>query len=288
MSVQRVTELPTLPSRPADAHKGSFGRVVIAAGSRGMSGAAALAGLGALRGGAGLVYVAVPESILPIVAGIDPSYLTIPLPEDDHGRISKGAGSILLESLQEASAAAIGPGWGQSKKLTSLASKLYSSAECPLVVDADALNALASSSGFSGALAPRILTPHPGEFSRMTGKPIAEIQQNREQFAIDFARENSVVLLLKGHETVITDGEKIAINPTGNPGMATGGSGDVLTGLIAALLAQKMEPFAAAQLGAYLHGLAGDCAAEEVAQHGLIASDLLLYLGDAWLTVEET
>jgi ADP-dependent NAD(P)H-hydrate dehydratase len=282
-SIERITTLPELPARPDDAHKGSFGRVLIAAGSRGMSGAASLAGLGALRGGAGLVYVAAPAGIVPIIAAVEPSYLTIPLPEDTAGRLSGDAGETLESLAAIQSAIAIGPGWGQSDELSKFACRLYAAVQQPMVVDADALNALAKHPDvLSSAKAERILTPHPGEFARLTGSNIETVQANREEMVIQFARKHNIVLLLKGSGTVITDGHRLAINDTGNSGMATGGAGDVLTGLIAALLAQGMPAFEAAQLAAHLHGLAGDLAADALSQPGLIASDLPRYLALAW------
>ncbi len=281
--IQHVFEVPAPPRRPDDAHKGTFGRVLIVAGSRGMSGAAALAGLGALRGGAGLVFVAVPAGILPIVASIEPSYLTIPLAEDDDGRINGRSESILTELSREHDAIAIGPGWGQSDGLTNLARRLFAAVEVPMVIDADALNALArGGDSFRDHAGPRILTPHPGEFARLTSSDVKTVQANREELAAAFARSNGVVLVLKGQGTVITDGERLAVNATGNSGMATGGTGDVLTGLIAALLAQGMPPFDAARLAAHLHGLAGDLAAAELTKPALIASDLPRYLPAAW------
>ena len=253
-----------LPDRPPDGHKGTFGHVLIIAGSRGMSGAAALAGCSALRGGAGLVTVAVPESIAPIVAGIEPSYLTLPLPEDADGRIVAGAAAVIEPRLKSVDAVAIGPGWGQSDALRLLAAELYRTLPGPLVVDADALNLLA---GLSDPLqehaGPRVLTPHPGEFARLTGRDTATIQRNREPLAREFASRHNVVLVLKGRRTIITDGATLHINPTGNSGMGTGGTGDVLTGLIAALLAQGLSPLDAARTGAHLHGLAGDLAAAD-------------------------
>ena len=288
-SIRRVTDLPAPPGRAADSHKGTYGRVLIVGGSRGMSGAACLAGLGALRGGAGLVFVAVPESILPVVAAMEPSYLTIPLPNDAEGRLSAGAYDHLQPVFPSQSAVAIGPGWGQSDELTELARRLYTEVPLPLVIDADGLNALAklpdvlaSPPEHDRQPAPRILTPHPGEFSRLCGASTREIQQNRERLAVEFARERQVVLVLKGHQTLVTDGDRLYENTTGNPGMATGGTGDVLTGLITALAAQGLAAFEAAQLGVYLHGLAGDLAAADLSQPGLIASDLPRYLGAAW------
>ncbi len=278
-----MTDLPSLPPRPPDAHKGTFGRVLIVAGSRGMSGAACLAGLGALRGGAGLVYVAVPEGILPIVASVEPSYLTLPLPEDDAGRIALSARTQLDERRREMSALAIGPGWGQSADLQRLAGVLFESVAQPMVVDADALNALADETPHLAQHAgPRILTPHPGEFARLIGSDIPAVQSGRQKLASEFAARHEIVLVLKGRGSVVTDGTRTAVNATGNSGMATGGTGDVLTGLISALLAQGMEPFDAARLGVHLHGLAGDLAAAELSEPALIASDLPRYLPRAW------
>jgi NAD(P)H-hydrate epimerase len=258
-----------------------------------MSGAACLAGLGALRGGAGLVTVAVPRSISPIVAGVEPSYLTFPLPEDADGRLSHDALGLLEAEIAKQTSFAIGPGLGQSAALAAIVGRLFSSVECPAVFDADALNALAGAPGPLAArkrhrdeVLPRVLTPHPGEFARLLGTDTAAVQKNRESLAVQFAAEHRLVLVLKGHRSVITDGRRVAINTTGNSGMATGGTGDVLTGLIAALLAQGMAPFEAAQLGAHLHGLAGDLAAKAVSKPGLIASDLPRRLGDAWRSLK--
>ena len=275
-----------LPDRPPDGHKGTFGHVLIIAGSRGMSGAAALAGCSALRGGAGLVTVAVPESIVPIVAAIEPSYLTLPLPEDADGRIAAGARAVIEPRLKSVDAVAIGPGWGQSDALRLFAAELYRTLPGPLVVDADALNLLAGSPDqLQEHVGPRVLTPHPGEFARLTGSDTATVQQNREPMAREFASRHGVVLLLKGRRSIITDGAELHLNPTGNSGMGTGGTGDVLTGLIAALLAQGLSPLDAARTGAYLHGLAGDLAAADLSEPGLIASDLPRYLCQAWQAV---
>ena len=295
-ALQRVTGLPRPPERPEQAHKGTFGRVLIVAGSRGMSGAACLCGLGALRGGAGLVFVATPMGIASTVAAAEPSYLTLPLAEDDHGRLSIEAQLTLADALKNASAVAIGPGWGQSDDLQRLAHWLYTTVETPMVVDADALNALARLPGVlsahpRGGEAPvaRILTPHPGEFARLLGvDSTGYVQQRREELAVRFAQEHGVILVLKGYHTIVTDGARLAVNTTGNSGMATGGTGDVLAGLLGALLAQGMSGFDAARLGVHLHGLAGDLAAAELSQPGLIASDLPRYLGRAWKQLEKS
>jgi ADP-dependent NAD(P)H-hydrate dehydratase len=288
-TIKRIRSLPKPPSRPNDSNKGTFGKVLVVAGHPGMSGAACLCGLAALRGGAGLVTVGVPRSILPVVAGFEPSYLTLPLPDDAEGRISHEATGVLQAQIAKQTSLAIGPGLGQSAALAALVGRLFSSVTCPAVFDADALNALASSPAPLSArkrlrddVFPRVLTPHPGEFARLAGTDVPTVQKNREGMAVDFAAQYQVVLVLKGHKSVITDGRRVAINSTGNSGMATGGTGDVLTGLIAALLAQGMAPFEAAQLGASLHGLAGDLAAQPVSKPGLIASDLPRWLCEAW------
>src|SRR2546426_9286534 len=263
--MQYINTLPSPPARPADGHKGTFGRVLIIGGSRGMSGAPSLAGLGALRGGAGLVFVAVPHEILPIVASIEPSYLTIPLAtHEEQGGLSVEALPALRRASAGKEAMAIGPGLGTSRDSAAIVTTLYAEFPQSMVVDADALNALAAQpDALRRTSGLRVLTPHPGEFARLLGTDIATVQSQREKLAADFAKAHRVIVLLKGPRTVITDGERIAINLTGNSGLATGGSGDVLTGLIAALLGQGMLPFEAAQLGAHLHGLAGDLAAAE-------------------------
>jgi NAD(P)H-hydrate epimerase len=285
--MQQIASLPALPGRPRDAHKGTFGRVMIIAGSRGMSGASILAGVGALRGGAGLVYVAAPAGIVPAVAAYEPSYLTVPLPEDAEGRIAEAAANEILYSLDLVQAAAVGPGLGQSDELEQLVAGVYRTVDLPLVVDADALNVLSNAPArLADHAGPRILTPHPGEFSRLTGERVGSDPVERQQAAAAFAAENEVVLILKGAGTVITDGDRLAVNSTGNSGMATGGTGDVLTGLVASLLAQGMEPFAAAQLGVHVHGLAGDLIAAKRSGRGMIASDLLDGLCEAWIALE--
>jgi NAD(P)H-hydrate epimerase len=280
----RVTEVPRLPPRPLDANKGTFGRVLIVAGSRGMSGAAVLCASAALRGGAGLVRLAVPESIWPLVVAANPCYTTAPLPSNESGQLGAAALSELVDLVKSNTSAALGPGLGQNAELGSLLSTILEQTTTPLVLDADALNALAA--GQLAALrdhqGPLILTPHPGEFARLLGCDIPTVQAHREELGLRFAADHGVVLVLKGHRTVVTDGRRIYVNTTGNPGMATGGTGDVLAGLIAALLGQNLEPFAAAQLGAYLHGLAGDLACAEMGEASLIASDLLNYLPHAF------
>ena len=282
-SLIRISDIPQLPSRAVDSHKGSYGRAVLIGGSVGMSGAVSLAGLGALRGGAGLVYLACPRSVWSAVAAIEPSYLTIPLPEDAHGRLAIPSIPGIMAACQNADAVAIGPGLGQSEELREVVAQIVRGVHVPCVVDADALNLLVDRLDIlASAKSIRVLTPHPGEFARLSGLTIREVQSNRESLAVEFAQRHRVVLVLKGAGTVVTDGNRLFINRTGNPGMATGGTGDVLTGLVTALLAQGAAPFDAACLGCHLHGLAGDIAAEELSPPGLIASDLPKYLPLAW------
>lgn len=286
-----VTTPPVFPARPADGHKGTFGRVLVVAGSRGMSGAACLAGVSALRGGAGLVFLAVPSDVQSLVAGYEPSYLTLSMPCDSEtGQFAESAAGEVLQAAVSKDAIALGPGLGTRNGVRAIVSQLLTTVSKPMVVDADALNVLASddelrNSGRWSAAGPRIITPHPGEFSRLTGRSIPDIEAHREEVAVEFAKQMNCIVLLKGPQTLITDGEQVALNTTGNSGMATGGSGDVLTGVIAALLAQGLPPFEAARTGAYWHGLAGDLAAKELSQPSLIASDLPRYLGRAWLAV---
>jgi NAD(P)H-hydrate epimerase len=278
-----VTQVPRLPPRPLEANKGTFGRVLVVCGSRGMSGAAVLCGGAALRGGAGLVRLAVPEGILAIVAAANPCYMTAPLPQDDAGRLAGAALPELLELIRTSTVAVMGPGLGQNKDLGPLLAAVLEQTALPLVLDADALNNLV---GRQGALrrhkGPVVLTPHPGEFARLAGCDIPAVQAHRQEQAVRFAEAHGVVLVLKGRGTVVTDGRRLYVNTTGNPGMATGGTGDVLAGLTAALLAQGLETFAAAQLAVYLHGRAGDLACAEVGETSLIATDLLHFLPRAF------
>jgi NAD(P)H-hydrate epimerase len=282
-TIEIVTALPRLAPRAPDSNKGDFGRVLVVAGSRGMAGAAILCGSAALRGGAGLVTVAVPEGILSTVAGGNPCYLTTPLVQDKEGRISNLAQGRILELAHANDVAAVGPGLGQSDEFKLLLPQLVRHVKGSMVVDADGINALAGrSDSLNDHAAPVILTPHPGEFARLLGCDVPTVQARRQELAAEFAEKHGVVVVLKGHRTVVTDGRQVYLNSTGNPGMATGGTGDVLTGLIAALLGQGLEAFAAAQLGVFLHGLAGDLAQAEFGQVSLIASDLLTILPKAF------
>ena len=278
---QNHDPLPRLPDRCDDAHKGDFGLALIVGGSRGMAGAVALAGIAALRGGAGLVRLAVPDVCLDTVASLEPSYMTVALQCDKTGRIAGAALEEITTLADTATAVACGPGMGRSGELDQLVCHLYKEITKPMVIDADALNALSTQSDvLSEPGGPRILTPHPGEFARLIGKHLDGEQ--RISAAVELADRCGVVVVLKGHRTLITDGRRRAINTTGNPGMATGGSGDVLTGLITAMICQGLAPYDAARLGVYLHGLAGDLAAEELGQLSMIASDLVEFIPDAF------
>lgn len=273
--------MPKLPPRAPDGHKGDYGRVLVIGGSPGMSGASVLCGSAALRVGAGLVRVAVPRDILPIVAAGNPCYMTASLSQDDDGRLDAAAASDLRRLAAESDVVALGPGLGRSADLDRLVVDLVRHVQRPMVVDADALNALAQDvTALKAHAGPVLITPHPGEFARLLGTTIASVQESRRECAARFAAEHGVIVVLKGRGTVVSDGRQFYENTTGNPAMATGGTGDVLTGVIAALLGQGLEPFAAAQLGVYVHGLAGDLARDQLGI-GLMASDLLDFLPQA-------
>lgn len=282
--VQPMSTLSRLPPRKPDSHKGTYGRALLIGGSCGMTGSIALAGMAALRSGAGLATVAVPESVLPIVAAYDPCLMTVPLPEheDRIGQICAPARIDIQPHADRSQCVAFGPGVGRSEGLDLLVAWLYEHLPQPLVIDADGLNGLAERpEGLKNPGAPRILTPHPGEFNRLVQQENLD-REAAEAKAIELARDNNIVIVLKGHRTLVTDGERTVHNETGNPGMATAGSGDVLTGVITALVCQGLAPFDAAQLGVHVHGRAGDLAAEELGQVGMIASDLLRLLPRAF------
>lgn len=274
-----MTDLPKLPPRSADSNKGTFGRVLIVAGSRGMSGAGVLCARAALRGGAGLVRLATPAEVLPIVAAANPNYLTAGLPQNDNGQLGAAARTAVVKLARANDVTAVGPGLGSGPGVRLVVEVLLRESQRPLVIDADGLNVLRQrTEQLKGRAAGTILTPHPGEFARLLDCDVPTVRARRRELAVRFAREHGVVLLLKGHGTIVTDGQRVYCNTTGNPGMATGGTGDVLTGLIAGLVGQGLEAFAAAQLGSYLHGRAGDLAARDLGEVSLVASDLLDYL----------
>jgi len=275
-------DLPRLAPRAPDSHKGNFGTALLIGGSLGMSGAISLAGMSALRGGAGLVRLAVPAPCQAVVASFEPSYMVLGLPSDIEGRIAGAARETIADEAARATAIACGPGLGRSAELTELVVWAFTHFTQPLVLDADALNALAERiKDLPPPAGPRVLTPHPGEFARLLGTSTASALAQRESLADELALRDGAVVVVKGRGTYITDGRRSAVNVTGNPGMATGGTGDVLTGLITALICQGLDAFDAARLGVHLHGLAGDLAAAELGVVSLIASDLLRYLPQA-------
>ena len=280
-----IETISKLKPRAIDAHKGDFGKVCIIAGSVGMSGAAALAGRSALRAGAGLVRVAVPKSVLPIVASIEPSFTTIPLAEDTAGRISAMAINTILNAVSENDVLAFGPGVGTSSALRSVLETLIKQEQLRLLIDADGLNNLSKIKDWPAKLkAHLILTPHPGEIKRLWAALFREqLPPDRQSQAGKLAQRTKTVVALKGAGTVVTDGQKVFINKTGNPGMATAGSGDVLTGVITALIGQGLNNLDAAVLGVYIHGLAGDIASKKTGQVSLMATDIIESLPEAFL-----
>ena len=249
-----------------------------------MSGAAVLCGNAGLRGGAGLVQVAVPGEILAIVAAGSPCYLTAAFAQDMRGRFAAAAIDELTDlAVSWADVVAVGPGIGVSEAMPSLVAALLERVEKPVVIDADGLNSLARlpAETWRSHRQPIVLTPHPGEFSRLADVSAERVRAEGRELAAKYAADHQAIVVLKGHATIVTDGRRLYQNTTGNPGMATGGTGDVLTGLIGALIGQGLNPFDAAVLGVWAHGRAGDLAAEHVGQTALIASDLLVHLPKA-------
>ncbi|CAN5600989.1 hypothetical protein BH11PLA2_BH11PLA2_20580 [soil metagenome] len=271
--------LPQLQPRSADGHKGTYGRVLVVAGSRGFSGAAVLTGMAALKCGAGLVAVACPETIQDTVAAGFPCYTTIGLPANEQGQLSNRTADALASIVPKWDIIAIGPGLSTSDGVALTVRSLLKQFDKPMVIDADGLNVLTPlDETLANRNAPTVLTPHPGEFARLTGSPTPISPGGRMCAAKQFATIHRCVLLLKGHRTVISDGVNTTVNATGNPGMATGGSGDVLTGVIAALMGQGLSAFDAAVLAAHVHGLAGDLAAKALGEVSLTAVDILAHL----------
>lgn len=263
--------LSLLPDRNPWGHKGNFGKLLLLCGSRGYTGAAFFAAMGALRAGAGLVFLGVPASIYGIEAVKLNEPVIFPLP-DAGGRLSADAVPEILTRLPQMDAVLVGPGLGQSEGTLAVVRVVLEKAECPVVVDADGINVLSAHRDLlRGRKLPTILTPHDGEFARLGGV----IGEDRMSAAAALAEELGCVVLLKGHETCITDGTDGYINPTGNPGMAVGGSGDVLAGVITALLGAGLPPLEAAACGAWLHGAAGDRCAAELGQYGMLPTDML-------------
>ena len=266
--------LSLLPDRDPWGHKGTFGKILLLCGSLGFTGAAYLAAMGALRSGAGLTFLGVPESIYAIEAVKLSEPVVFPLP-DNGGKMGIEAIPKILERLPQMDAVLIGCGMGQDDSALAVTQAVLENAKCPVVVDADGINVLSAHKDIlRGRQYPTILTPHDGEFLRFGGT----IGEDRISSAAYFAREWNSIVLLKGHETCITDGRTGYVNHTGNPGMAVGGSGDVLAGIIVSLLGQGVAPLEAAACGAWLHGAAGDICAEEIGQYGMLPTDMLKVL----------
>ena len=257
--------------RQPNTYKGDYGRILLLCGSRGYTGAAALSAMGALRTGAGVVYLGVPSGVYDIVATKLWEPVVLPLP-DENGRFSTATADYILPMLNRMDAVLIGPGLGVSQGVFHLVQTILKSCNKPVVLDADGINVLSAHKDIlRDRCYPTIVTPHDGEFCRLGG----QLTDNRMESAEALAKELQCIVLLKGHRTVITDGISTYINETGNPGMATGGSGDVLAGIIVSLLGQGLEPLLAAACGAWLHGSAGDLCAKEIGQYGMLPQDML-------------
>ena len=270
--------------RSPTVHKGDMGRIFILAGSRGMTGAANLAGMAALRSGAGLVTVGVPDAVYLIIAKPESELMVRPLPSTPKGTLSLKGSLEIKRFCTTQDVLAIGPGLSQHLTTQKLVRKVLQTTELPLVIDADGLNALKGNHKILGACRGRaVLTPHPGEFVRVFGGTLDDSDAMRKKRALDAAQRHGVVIVLKGHRTVIAaPGGDCHVNTTGNPGMATAGSGDVLTGIIAALMGQGLSCFEAACLGVHVHGLAGDRGAQKIGQTSLVAGDLLRFLPEVF------
>ena len=263
--------LSILPDRDPEAHKGFFGKILLLCGSRGYTGAAYLSAMGALRSGAGLVYLGVPESIYAIEAVKLNEPVVFPLP-DEGGKMSEKAVPEILERLGKMDAVLMGCGMGKSAGTLAVLETVLKNAKCPVVLDADGINLVSAHKDLlRGRTAPTVLTPHDGEYLRLAGS----LGKDRMTAAGDLARELGCVVVLKGHRTWITDGASFCRNTTGNPGMAVGGSGDMLAGMIVSLLGQGMGPLEAAECAVWLHGAAGDLCQKELGQYGMLPSDML-------------
>lgn len=277
------------PPRPLDSHKGTFGHLLTLCGCYGMAGAAALSIKAAQRCGTGLVTAALPHSVYPIVASQIPEAVFLPLPENAAGKVGLAARKSLREKLASSTALLMGCGLGTDEDVRGVVKDMLGAAACPIVLDADGINCIAGHIDIGKTVqAPLVLTPHPGEMARLMGCTISRVQDDRIQAAKNYAEKTGAVVVLKGHKTVIAaPGRSVMVNMTGNPGMATAGSGDVLAGMIASFMAQGMEPYHAAMCGVYLHGLAGDHAAARLSQHAMLPTDMLDELGALFLDLEK-
>jgi NAD(P)H-hydrate epimerase len=276
-----------LLQRKLNSHKGNFGHIFIIAGSRSFSGAAVLCAESAMRSGAGLVTLALPQGLNNAIIKIKPKeVMTLPLPQTKEGTLSLAAYKKVKEFTKRVDVVVIGPGLGRNLSTQSLARKLTLRLDKPLVIDADGLNALVGRLTILRGRREKgegtILTPHPGEMARLLGVTVKEVQAARKEVAKKFAGDYNCLVVLKGYHTVVADaGGKVYLNSTGNPGMATAGSGDVLAGMLAAFWAQELSAFCAAKSAVYLHGLAGDLAAQEKTETSLIASDIIAKIPEA-------
>ncbi len=282
--------LSPLPQRNRISHKGIYGHLFILGGSPGLTGAPCLAALSALRSGAGLVTVGIAQSLNSILEIKLTEPMTFPLPENPIGYIGTRALDSILTFLERCTAVVIGPGLGREKETVEMLHQLFLKLEIPVVIDADGLNALAQDISILKKMkAPVILTPHPGEMARLMGEKISEIQSHRLEIAKDFAKDYQITLVLKGAGTVIASAEdSIFVNVTGNPGMATGGMGDILAGIIGGFLAQGVSPLESAKAGVYLHGICGDESKKKYAEEGLLASDLLNFIPSELKQLKQT
>ena len=276
-----------LRKRKRSAHKGDFGHLFVLAGSLGYTGAATLCSQAALLSGSGLVTLGIPKSLNPIVAKKLTEMITLPLPETGQHSFSLKALAPILKKMESVNALALGPGLSQNPETIRLVHRLLPRIEAPTVLDADGLNAIAKDpSVLKKTKAPILITPHPGQMGRLIRQTGRFVQKHREKVAKDFAVRYNIITVLKGYRTVVASPKgKLYVNRTGNPGMATAGCGDVLTGIIGSFLGQGMNPFEAACRGVYVHGLAGDLAAKEKGEVSLIASDLLKFLPQAFKKV---
>jgi len=265
--------------RPWDAHKGLFGHVLVMGGSTGKGGAAAMAGIAAMRVGAGLTTAATPKSVLPTVAGFAPELMTVPLPENEAGAIAiSSQESAIKKILAGKTVVAIGPGISRAPEAEQSVHAIVAHAKVPVVIDADGLNAFEGKANLlNGKQRPLVLTPHPKEMARLTGLSVDEIESNRAEIARKFATEHRLILVLKGHRTLVADPEgTVWVNMTGNPAMAKGGSGDVLTGMVAGFIAQSPDHLFNAVLAAvHIHGLSGDLAATSLGERSVLAEDII-------------
>ena len=289
----KTKKLPKLNPRKRNSHKGSYGRVLVLAGSPGLTGAAYLCSKAALRSGSGIVTLGVPESLNPIMEAKLTCVMTHPLPETKASTLSNKGKKEIMKLCESHDVVALGPGLSQQPETRELIIWLIQNIDCNMVIDADGLNALSDKVNVLHKIKRHaVLTPHPGEMSRLAGLGLAkDVQKDRLNTASQFVQsiqkklnnEGKLTLVLKGDKTIVANSRKVYVNRTGNPGMATAGTGDVLTGIIASLIGQGYDVFDASQLGVYIHGLAGDIAARKKGEHSMIASDIIECLPDAFI-----